>query len=59
MKKTLFALCALFVSIFTITSCDPATSTSEGSFQGIYTVDRSFLRPELNDTAYFSVSEAR
>ena len=59
MKKTLFALCILFASIFTITSCDPATSTSEGSVQGIYTVDRNFLRPEMNDTAYFSVKNIK
>jgi hypothetical protein len=52
MKKNLFALCALFVFIFATTSCDEATSTSEGYFQGLYTVDRNFLRPEMIDTFY-------
>lgn len=52
MKKIFFALCVLFVSIIVITSCDKATSTSDGYTQGIYTVDRNFLRPELVDTFF-------
>ena len=52
MKKILFAFCVLFVSIFAITSCDPATSTYEGYTQGLYTVDRNFVRPEMIDTFY-------
>lgn len=52
MKKNLFTLCTLLVFIFTFISCDNATSTSGGSTQGIYTVDRNFIRPELIDTFY-------
>lgn len=52
MKKNLLTLCTLFVSIFAFISCDNATSTSSGSIQGIYTVDRNFIRPELIDTFY-------
>ena len=52
MKKNIFALCALFVFIFTIISCDNATSTSSGYFSGLYTVERNFLYPESIDTFY-------
>lgn len=52
MKKNLLTLCTLFISIFAFISCDNATSTSGGSTQGIYTVDRNFIYPELIDTFY-------
>lgn len=52
MKKNLFALFTLFVSIFAFISCDNVTSTNEGYVQGLYTVDRNFVRPELVDTFY-------
>ncbi len=55
MKKILFALCTLFVFIFAFTSCDSAESTSEGYIQGLYTIDRNFVRPELKDTVYYKV----
>ena len=52
MKKNLFVLFfagILFFS-FAMTACDDATSASNGYSQGIYTVDRYFLYPEMLDT---------
>ena len=44
-------LMAIFAAAF-VTSCDKAHSTSDGYTQGIFTVDRNFLRPENVDTFY-------
>ena len=52
MKKNIFVFCTLLVSIFATISCDHATSVSEGYVQGLYTVDRNFLYPEMVDTFY-------
>lgn len=52
MKKNIFVFCTFLLSIFAVVSCDNATSVSEGYLQGLYTVDRNFLRPEMVDTFY-------
>ena len=55
MKKNfailVLAMMAVVVSM-SVASCDEATSVSKGYTQGIYTVDRNFLRPENVDTFY-------
>lgn len=52
MKKNIFVFCTFLLSIFAMVSCDDANSVSEGYVQGLYTVDRNFLRPEMVDTFY-------
>ena len=51
MKKNIFIFCMLAITT-AIISCDNATSTSDGYTQGLYTVDRNFLYPELVDTFF-------
>ena len=55
MKKNFVILASCLLAIFAttfVTSCDKAHSTSKGYTQGIFTVDRNFLRPENSDTFY-------
>ena len=52
MKKNLLFFCTLFFSIIAMVSCDHVTSGSKGTMQGLFTVDRNFLYPEMIDTFY-------
>jgi hypothetical protein len=52
MKKNLLLFCTLFLSIIAMVSCDHVTSGSKGTMQGLFTVDRNFLYPEMIDTFY-------
>ncbi len=52
MKKNLLLFCTLFFSIIAMISCDNVTSESKGTMQGLFTVDRHFLYPEMVDTFY-------
>ncbi len=53
MKKSIVFLFSAFVALFFVSiSCDDANSTSDGTIQGIFTVNRNFLYPEMQDSFY-------
>lgn len=51
MKKVVI-FCAVALSLFFSVSCDESNSTQDGYIQGIYTIDRNFVYPEMQDTFY-------
>ena len=51
MKKLLLSLSAVLFLLFVV-SCDKATNTTNGYFDGIFTVYGHTIMPELEDTSY-------
>lgn len=56
MRKLFYGILATAAMLFTITSCElfgPATNTTEGYIEGIYTIKAKTVIPELSDTFYY------
>ena len=56
MRRLFYGFFATASILFTITSCElfgPATNTTEGYIEGIYTIKAKTVVPELSDTFYY------
>lgn len=52
MKRFFYSLMAMFVMAYAVVSCDEANNTTEGYFEGIFTVEGKAVIPEMQDTFY-------